>query len=667
MPKRLLGAALAALAVAYAAPLAAQGSGSVDLAERFGARPTVLDISLSPSGDRIAFLSPGGDLEEVLYVIDLEQGGQPRPIAVDSNPNGQLTYCDWASEEYLVCNFFGTSDIGEAVVSFNRIMIVNADGSGVRIMDAGGDHRSLGYGQYGGTILSLDVEGEPNSVLVQRYVAPRFQTGSLVRSRSDGLSVERIDLDTLGSSDVIRARSGSVGYLTDETGTVRIMGTMSRGGGGYVRNDDIEWSYVPAGRSGFESLAPDRDLEDMWVAGVDAALDVAYVLGEEGDYRSLYRMPMDGSGRSTLLLPGDGYDIDGVLRIGRRGRIIGATYATDRRHFTYFDQEMLGLSNELGLALPGQPLIQFAGADRDERMLLVLASSDTNPGMYYLLDSSTYQMSEVLPVRTELEGITLSQVQSVSFPARDGTQIPAYLTLPPGSNGRGLPAIVMPHGGPEARDEWGFDWLAQFFAQSGYAVLQPNFRGSTGYGSAWQMENGFQSWRTAIGDILDGGRWLVSEGIAESGQVAVAGWSYGGYAALQAEASEPDVFGAVLAIAPVTDLGRLRDDARNYSNFPIVSDFIGRGEHIESGSPTRNAERFNSPVLLVHGLHDQTVPYQHSRLMRDALEDDGRPVELLEFADLDHSLADSSARTTLLREAAEFLTMSMTNAGSTSE
>ncbi|MEI9851159.1 MAG: alpha/beta fold hydrolase [Sphingomonas sp.] len=120
----------------------------------------------------------------------------------------------------------------------------------------------------------------------------------------------------------------------------------------------------------------------------------------------------------------------------------------------------------------------------------------------------------------------------------------------------------MPHGGPGARDEWGFDWLAQFFAARGYAVLQPNFRGSAGYGEDWFLENGFKSWRTAIGDVNDGGRWLVGQGIAAPAKLAIVGWSYGGYAALQSAVLDPELFKAIVAIAPVTDLGALKEESR---------------------------------------------------------------------------------------------------------
>jgi dipeptidyl aminopeptidase/acylaminoacyl peptidase len=217
----------------------------------------------------------------------------------------------------------------------------------------------------------------------------------------------------------------------------------------------------------------------------------------------------------------------------------------------------------------------------------------------------------------------------------------------------------MPHGGPGARDEWGFDWLAQFFAAKGYAVLQPNFRGSTGYGDAWFQKNGFQSWKTAIGDVNDGGRWLVQQGIAAPDKLAIVGWSYGGYAALQSAVLDPALFKAIVAVAPVTDLETLRGEAKPFTNFPLVDRFIGHGDHVRDGSPARNAKAIKAPVLMFHGDMDQNVGIGESRLMADKLRDAGGKVELVEFKGLDHQLDDSKARAAMLGRADAFLHASL--------
>jgi dipeptidyl aminopeptidase/acylaminoacyl peptidase len=165
-----------------------------------------------------------------------------------------------------------------------------------------------------------------------------------------------------------------------------------------------------------------------------------------------------------------------------------------------------------------------------------------------------------------LEGRRLAGVQPIVIPEADGVKIPAYLTLPVGGTGKNLPTVVLPHGGPTARDGWGFDWLAQFLAARGYAVIQPNYRGSAGYGEEWLGQNGFQAWQAAIGDITASARHLVAQGIADPSRLVILGWSYGGYAALQSAAVEPNLYKAAVAIAPVTDLSLLKREASGFDN-----------------------------------------------------------------------------------------------------
>jgi dipeptidyl aminopeptidase/acylaminoacyl peptidase len=260
-----------------------------------------------------------------------------------------------------------------------------------------------------------------------------------------------------------------------------------------------------------------------------------------------------------------------------------------------------------------------------------------------------------MPDRPELEGLKLGEMKPMSFTAADGTVIPGYLTLPPGSTGKDLPAIVMPHGGPGARDEWGFDWLSQYFAAKGYAVFQPNFRGSTGYGTQFFGKNGFRGWRTAIGDVDAAARWLVSQGIARSDKLAIVGWSYGGYAALQAGVTDPGLYKAIVAIAPVVDFDKWREEFRNMSNFTVMDNLIGSGPHIAEGSPARHADRITAPVLLFHGDTDRNVAVSHSRLMKERLKSAGKSVDYVEFPGLDHQLDDSLVRATMLTRADAFL------------
>ncbi len=311
-------------------------------------------------------------------------------------------------------------------------------------------------------------------------------------------------------------------------------------------------------------------------------------------------------------------------------------------------------------ALAQWPLISVVDSSSDGSKVLVFAGSDVDPGSYYILDQQAHTLHKFLGTRAQLEGVTLGHVKPMTYPSGDGTNIPAYLTLPPGvDDPHGMPAIVMPHGGPASRDEWGFDWLAQFYAARGFVVLQPEFRGSAGYGDDWFVNNGFKSWDIAIGDVVAAGHWLVKQGIADPAKIAIVGWSYGGYAALQSTVIDPTLFKAIVAIAPVTDLAALKEEHRWLTDYALLNSYVGDGPQVHDGSPIAHADKFKQPVLIFHGTSDLNVSVEESRRMDAALKAAGAHSELVTFEDHDHNLDDSATRAEMLRQSDAFLRRSL--------
>jgi dipeptidyl aminopeptidase/acylaminoacyl peptidase len=632
-----------------------------ETAAAFGMREYVQQISLSPDGKQAAMVTPAAGRGGQLVILDLTGATAARAILATTGDPERLTECSWSTDTRLICQLYVVVKGAEGRLGFTRLIALNSDGSAVKVLSAQTNERSLRMSQNGGDIIDWVTDDAPGAVLMTRDYVPEKTTGTHLGKEEDGLGVDRVDTLTLSRKPVERPNLNAIEYIGDGHGLVRIMGVRPKRSSGYA-DDNIQYFYravnqrdwrplgqltiTAGGYSGFNPYA------------VDPQLNVVYGFDAQDGRRALFKVALDETLKRELVLARPDVDVTGLVRIGRQKRVVGASFVTDRRETEFFDPELRKLGAALGKALPGR-LITFIDASADESKLLLFAGSDSDPGLYYLFDKKARRMEELIPARPPLKAFKLATVKAVTYPAADGTQIPAYLTLPAGRDGKNLPAIVMPHGGPSARDEWGFDWLAQFFAHQGYAVLQPNYRGSAGYGADWFQKNGFQSWRTAIGDVNDGGRWLQQQGIAAPGKLAIVGWSYGGYAALQSAVLDPDLFKAVVAIAPVTDLETLRSEHLDFVDYPQVSAFIGKGPHVTEGSPAQNAAAIKAPVLMFHGDLDANVGIGESRLMERRLKAAGRSVELIEFKGLDHQLADDAARTQMLSKSDAFLRASL--------
>lgn len=631
------------------------------VARAFGAREAIQQISLSPDGKQVAIVAPLGARGTQVLVADPVAGGDARSVLQSDGAPETITSCAWSSAVRLVCQLYFITEVDGMLVGATRSVAFGSDGGKPRLLSADRTSRSLGMTQDGGAIIDMTGGGE-GRVLMTRAYLPESTIGTRLASNATGLGVERVDTATLQRSPVEPARSGAVDYITDGLGNVRIMGMMAAAPGGQM-GDRITYVYRKPGERGWTSLGA-IEIGGGLTRGfnpvaVDPKLNVAYGFDRVDGRQALFRVSLDGNLTRELVMANPRVDVDGLVQVGRQHRVVGVSYATEVREVDYFDPELKRLRDALERALPGHPAIGIVDASTDEGVLLIHAGSDINPGRTYVYTKATRALVEVLPDRPEIAGLTPGEMKPIVYRAADGSAIPGYLTLPPGSTGKNLPAIVMPHGGPGARDEWGFDWWAQFFAARGFAVIQPNFRGSAGYGAEWYQKNGFQSWRTAIGDVNDAGRWLVAQGIADPNRLAIVGWSYGGYAALQANVLNPKLFRAAIAVAPVTDLEMLRTDSVGFTNHALVSRYIGAGPHIREGSPARNAAAIKAPVLMFHGDKDQNVRVGQSRVMADRLRAAGGKVEYVEFKGLDHGLADSAVRAEMLTKSDAFLRASM--------
>lgn len=664
MRRAFVGALLASAMV----PASATGQGAITPeAKNFGLRDDVSDVAISPDGKLLAIVAPNGARGSAVLVVPTDGSAAPKGVLAYNGSPDRIARCSFGSATRLVCTVYSIRNVFGENSGGTRLVAVDADGKNASILSAPNSDQAYGVALGGGNIIDYSAGAKPG-VLMSRYFVPQSTTGSFTSSGRSGLGVDRVDLSSMSHVTVEQPSDGAVGYLSDGQGNVRIMAVgrtsnldQSTGGMSFRYRKKGSRDWLPLAEAKFSNY----QTTGFEPQAVDPELDVAYGIENVDGRTGLYSVALDGSLKKTLVFsaPAGSFGVDNLIQIGRQQRVVGASWTTDRRHAQMFDPELKRFTDALARTLPNAPDVSIVDASADEQKLVVFAGSDTDPGRFYVYDKAARKLSEILPVRAALAGTKLSPMRAISYPAADGTRIPAYLTLPVGAaSAKGLPAIVLPHGGPSYRDQWSFDWLPQFFAARGYAVIQPQYRGSTGYGSEFFGKNAIRGWKQAIDDVDDAGRWLVKEGIADPAKLAIVGWSYGGFAALQSQVVAPDLFKAVVAIAPVTDWTQMRRDMDKESGTTkeqIDAMFGTDAKLLADGSPALHADRFAAPVLMYMGDLDQNVPIEQGRLMNSKLKGAGKQVRYVEEKGLDHQLDDSVVRQDMLADADAFLRLAM--------
>jgi dipeptidyl aminopeptidase/acylaminoacyl peptidase len=648
-------------AVAFTGAAYAQTQSTLEQdAIAFGTRETTTNMDLSPDGKLAVFIGAGPGRTTIVYVADIAAGTTKRILYSKGDPD-TIRWCNFVSNTRIACQFTGIvkSDGGYVSVGtllpLSRMISLRTDGSDIKELGQHSSDADLGLRQTDGEIIDWRPGGD-NEVLMTRLFLPEGSRGipTNVQRTKSGIGVVRLNVETLATKIVEPPRDGESTWMSDGQGTVRLHGIEELSGEAYTTGR-IKYLYRPQNSRDWKPLSDYVDEGDFQPLAIDAGINSLYALRKRDGRLALTKIALDDSPVETVVAENPRVDIDDVVRSGDGQRVIGYTYVDDVRHTVYFDPEYKALSAALTNALPNHPAVYFRNASQDGNKLLLFAGSDRDPGRYYLFDKSTKSLGELMGVRPNLAARSLAEVKSIKYAAADGTLIPAYLTLPPGKEAKNLAAVVLPHGGPSSRDEWGFDWLSQFLAARGYAVIQPEYRGSGGFGDAWMAQNGFKGWRTSIGDISAAAQYLAKEGIADPNRIAIVGWSYGGYAALQSAATEPSLYKAVVAIAPVTDLALLKTEAQEYTAYKETAAFIGDGPQLIDGSPARQAAAIKVPVLLAHGDLDVNVGIDQSERMQAALLSAGKQSEFLKFGGLDHQLEDNQARATLLLKMGQLL------------
>lgn len=375
-----------------------------------------------------------------------------------------------------------------------------------------------------------------------------------------------------------------------------------------------------------------------------------YMVSNKGESVDLIRLtlfdPETGKEEVVESDPAKRVDLGSPIFSELTDELIATTYEDERQKIYWKDKAFEADYNWLKSKLPNKE-IGLGSSTTDEMLWLISASSDTEPGETYLFDRKAKKLTLQYRVYEKLPREHLSNVQAIRYKSSDGLEIPAYLTLPKGVEAKGLPLVVVPHGGPWARDSWGYDPFAQFLANRGYAVLQPNFRSSTGYGKKFLNAGNLQWGERMQDDITWGVKHLVAQGTVEAKRVGIMGGSYGGYATLAGLAFTPDVYAAGVSIVGPSNLITLLESIPPYweAGRKIFHERMGdpttaAGKaQLERQSPLNAATKIKTPLLVVQGANDPRVKKSESDQIVVALRERGFPVEYIVAPDEGHGFA----------------------------
>ena len=642
---------LSALALGILAGAAARAATPPSI-EDFAARPQVEDVSISPDGRYLALIHTLNG-RGVAVVMDRRASSSASMLPVLAEPEHfKFSWCRWATNTRLLCGLHAM--VRERFVySVSRLVAVDADGKNTHVLM---QNNGESQGQFQDEIVNWN-PGPPNTVLIE---ADEGLSDSEIASGAQIIG----DVGTHGLPAVFElnvvtghlfmrqhARDPIRHWITDKHGTVRIGWGQSETIRSYwVRLDgDPNWRRMTK----FELFSGEKHFEPIAVSADDP--NMAYAIGPSEGRDAIWLIDLKDKEEPRLVFSHPLVDVSDPI-LGEDGRMIGAQYDNGNPMIFYTDDRIQTLMGAMQKIEP-EKFNTLSESSRDGNACVIRSESDLDAARFMVFDSNTQKVSRLPPPYPDRDKTLLAPMRSISYPARDGTRIPGYLSTPRGAPATHLPLIVMPHGGPIARDTWGYFFLRQFLLSRGYAVLQMNFRGSDGYGGDWFFA-AHQDWGgLTYDDVVDGARWAIQTGISDPDKVCIVGWSFGGYIALLGAQRNPELFHCAVDIAGVSDLALLIDEGYDFLNGGSTrKKQVGVDPaKLKRDSPHLHAADFKVPLLMLHGQMDAQVPFEQSEVMDAALKHAHVAHRFTVVPGADHSFSDVKDRATLLKETEDFL------------
>jgi dipeptidyl aminopeptidase/acylaminoacyl peptidase len=624
--------------------------------EDFFAFPAMQRIALSPSGKYMATIQGvdgGNDEQRVVGVYDTDTGAR-----ISLTPSGKAKIFDvyWFNDDRVVIvggilkeeKFPGR----DFVYNDTRAIVMNRDGS-----------QPLSI-IFTGQILSLKGR-EPDTILVSASNFVEKNTNSAVQTgprRSN--DIYSVNMKTGAFVAVEKGNDRTIGWVIDKNLEARVrVESDGRNQKPFARlSGSKDWFELPTSRLMEVEDKDNTQASGFTVIGFGDNLNEAYVTTSDGDKAILavYDLAQRKIVRNVLQDPK--WDAGGFI-VQRGARVIGGNIDRWKPEQVYFVPEWQSLQQQAKAAYPGYDVRISSVSEDRSKAVLYIEGPDAPSGIYQFVDFAKGDGFIAGKRYPKINRGDTGEVRTVTFKARDGVDIDAYITLPPGSAGKNLAAIVLPHGGPEARDTGGYEQWSQFLANRGYAVIQPQFRGSDGYGRKFREIARFQWGLTMQDDVSDAVKYLIDNGIADPKRVCIFGWSYGGYAAMAGATITPELYRCSIAGAGVSDLIKILDEevGGDSNNFAfrywrrVIGNVRDHFPRLQKTSAARNADKVAGPMLLIHGTLDTVVRINQSEFMADALKAAGKPYEFVRLEGEDHNLSFLKTRVQTFKAVEAFL------------
>ena len=591
--------------------------------EDFFRNPEKSSFRISPDGNHIAYMKPWETRMNV-FVLDIANSDERR-----------LT----SSKERSIYGFLWLGN--------NRIGYVKDDGGDENMhfyavnIDGSNEIDLTPFENVKATIVD-DLDDDPEHVIL-----------GLNKRNEQIFDPYRVNVNT-GQMEMIAENPGNIsGWMTDHDGKLRIATTSDGVNTSLLYRDSELDPFKPILTTDFkEGVSPlffTFDNKNLYVAS-----------NRGRDKTAIYEFNIEKASEGNLIFEHEEVDVSSLTFSKKRKVLTGVSYTVAKTKRVFFDDWRQNIQDMLELKLPGYE-VGITSLSDDETRAIVVTYSDKSRGTYYIYDVDDEKLTELGKISPWLNEDQMADMQPIKYTSRDGLTIHGYLTIPKGSSGKNLPVVVNPHGGPWARDSWGYNSQVQFLANRGFAVFQMNFRGSTGYGREfWEIS--FKEWGKSMqDDITDGVKWLIEQGIADPDRIAIYGASYGGYATLAGLTFTPDLYACGVDYVGVSNIFTLLETLPPYWELgrQMMYEMIGNPETekeiLEAASPIFHVDSIRVPLFVAQGANDPRVKQAESDQIVEALRARGVEVPYMLKEDEGHGFYNEENQFDFYREMEQFL------------